>query len=90
MELNYKIAIIGQGYVGLPLAISFSKFYDTIGYDKSLDRIDELNREHDSNLEVEVKANELGIPLLPELLEKDVFYIPMEYMNVGSLKAVAR
>ena len=59
MELNYKIAIIGQGYVGLPLAISFSKFYHTIGYDKSLDRIDELNREHDSNLEVEVKANEL-------------------------------
>ena len=45
LELNYKIAIIGQGYVGLPLAISFSKFYDTIGYDKSLDRIDELNRE---------------------------------------------
>ena len=59
MELNYKIAIIGQGYVGLPLAISFSKFYDTIGYDTSLDRIDELNREYDRNLENEVKANKL-------------------------------
>jgi UDP-N-acetyl-D-galactosamine dehydrogenase len=59
LELNYKIAIIGQGYVGLPLAISFSKFYDTIGYDTSLNRIDELNREYDRNLENEVKANKL-------------------------------
>ena len=59
MELNYKIAIIGQGYVGLPLAISFSKFYETIGYDTSLNRIDELNRQYDCNLEVEIKKNQL-------------------------------
>lgn len=38
----YKIAIIGQGYVGLPLAIEFGKKYETIGFDINSKRIDEL------------------------------------------------
>ena len=59
MEQNYKIAIIGQGYVGLPLAMSFSKFYETVAFDISVNRIDELNRQYDCNLEVEIKKNEL-------------------------------
>ena len=33
MEQNYKIAIIGLGYVGLPLAFSFSEYYETVGFD---------------------------------------------------------
>ena len=37
-----NIAIIGQGYVGLPLAIEFGKKYPTIGFDINLSRIDEL------------------------------------------------
>ena len=37
-----NIAIIGQGYVGLPLAIAFGKKYPTIGFDINLSRIDEL------------------------------------------------
>ena len=37
-----KIAIIGQGYVGLPLAIEFGKIYQTIGFDINIDRIDDL------------------------------------------------
>ena len=36
------IAIIGLGYVGLPLAIEFSKKYPTIGFDLNDDRINEL------------------------------------------------
>ena len=59
MEQNYKIAIIGQGYVGLPLAMSFSKFYETVAFDISVNRIDELNRQYDCNLEVEIKKNQL-------------------------------
>ena len=39
-----KIAIIGQGYVGLPLAIEFGKKYLTIGFDINADRIDELKK----------------------------------------------
>ena len=37
-----NIAIIGQGYVGLPLAIEFGKKYPTIGFDINLSRIDDL------------------------------------------------
>jgi UDP-N-acetyl-D-galactosamine dehydrogenase len=37
-----KIAVIGQGYVGLPLAIEFGRKYPTLGFDINLDRIDDL------------------------------------------------
>jgi len=40
---NYKISIIGLGYVGLPLAIEFAKKYKVLGFDISQDRIDELS-----------------------------------------------
>ena len=49
---NHKICIIGLGYVGLPLAIEFSKKYKTIGYDINLDRIKELKKGFDSTGEV--------------------------------------
>ena len=39
-----KIAVIGQGYVGLPLAIEFGKKYSTIGFDINQARIDELTK----------------------------------------------
>jgi UDP-N-acetyl-D-galactosamine dehydrogenase len=39
-----KIAVIGQGYVGLPLAIEFGKKYPTLGFDINVGRIDELNK----------------------------------------------
>ena len=48
-----KIAIIGQGYVGLPLAIEFGKFFTTIGFDINQERIKELRKTQDSTLEVE-------------------------------------
>lgn len=43
MEQNYKIAIIGLGYVGLPLAFSFSEYYETVGFDIDIDKIKNLN-----------------------------------------------
>lgn len=48
---NTKIAIIGLGYVGLPLAAEFGKNIDTIGYDVNVSRIQELNAGKDSTLE---------------------------------------
>ena len=48
-----KIAIIGLGYVGLPLAVEFGKKFDTIGFDISASRIAELNQGKDSTFEVE-------------------------------------
>jgi UDP-N-acetyl-D-galactosamine dehydrogenase len=48
-----KIAIIGLGYVGLPLAVEFAKYYTTIGFDINENRINELNSGVDSTLEIE-------------------------------------
>ena len=49
---NKKIAVIGLGYVGLPLALSFAEKYTTIGYDQSKERIKELDLGYDKNKEV--------------------------------------
>lgn len=47
-----KIAIIGLGYVGLPLAAAFSDKFSVVGYDLNKFRIDELNNGHDRTLEL--------------------------------------
>lgn len=48
-----KIAIIGLGYVGLPLAVEFGKRYETLGFDINQSRVDDLNQGIDHTLEVE-------------------------------------
>ena len=48
-----KIAIIGLGYVGLPLAVEFAKQYFVVGFDINKQRISELNNGVDKTLEVE-------------------------------------
>lgn len=50
---NSKIAVIGLGYVGLPLAVEFGKKFPTIGFDINQKRVDELNSGHDRTLEVD-------------------------------------
>ena len=52
---NYRIAIIGLGYVGLPLAIEFGKKFDTIGYDSNNKRINYLLKGIDQNNEIKNK-----------------------------------
>ena len=47
-----KIALIGLGYVGLPLAIEFGKNRSVIGFDTNINRVNELIAHNDSNLEV--------------------------------------
>ncbi|WP_298418010.1 nucleotide sugar dehydrogenase [uncultured Kordia sp.] len=49
---EYSIAVIGLGYVGLPLAVEFGKKYKTIGFDIQKERIEELNAFNDKTLEV--------------------------------------
>lgn len=63
--MNYKIGVLGLGYVGLPLATEFGKFYPTIGFDINSDRIKSLNRGIDATLEV--SAAELDEAVLLEL-----------------------
>jgi len=50
--MNDKIAIIGLGYVGLPLAHAFAEKYEVIGFDINQSRIDELNAGYDRTLEL--------------------------------------
>ncbi|HPA13882.1 MAG TPA: nucleotide sugar dehydrogenase [Desulfobacterales bacterium] len=47
-----KIAVVGLGYVGLPLAVNMSKHFDVVGYDFKPERIKELESGHDRTLEV--------------------------------------
>jgi len=50
--MKHKIAIIGLGYVGLPLAHAFSGKYEVVGLDINQERIDELNSGFDRTLEL--------------------------------------
>jgi len=62
-----KIAIIGLGYVGLPLAVAFADKFKTIGYDINPIRVDELQKGYDRTLEV--ADSELQQVLLKTSLE---------------------
>jgi UDP-N-acetyl-D-galactosamine dehydrogenase len=50
---DLKIAVIGLGYVGLPLAVEFSKKFSVIGYDINDSRVKELKNLCDKTLEVD-------------------------------------
>jgi UDP-N-acetyl-D-glucosamine/UDP-N-acetyl-D-galactosamine dehydrogenase len=50
--MKKKIAIIGLGYVGLPLAVEFAKKYKVVGFDINQNRIEELKKNQDSTLEI--------------------------------------
>ncbi|MDX9786827.1 MAG: nucleotide sugar dehydrogenase [Desulfobacterales bacterium] len=51
-----KIAVIGLGYVGLPLAVHLSNYFKVVGYDLKSERVAELKAGHDRTLEVSDKA----------------------------------
>ena len=55
-----KIAIIGLGYVGLPLARLFATKYTVVGFDINSNRVKELNYGKDSTLEVEDEVLKAG------------------------------
>jgi UDP-N-acetyl-D-galactosamine dehydrogenase len=53
--MNRKIAVIGLGYVGLPVAVAFGKTYEVVGFDINAKRIAELKSGHDSTDEVQAQ-----------------------------------
>ena len=67
-----KIAIIGLGYVGLPLAIEFGKIYQTIGFDTNKSRVDELLNGIDTTKEVTLQELKESIHLIYTNNEKDI------------------
>jgi UDP-N-acetyl-D-galactosamine dehydrogenase len=52
MARENKIAVVGLGYVGLPLAVHLAKHFDIVGFDLKADRIEELQSGYDRTLEV--------------------------------------
>ncbi|MBZ4643492.1 MAG: UDP-glucose/GDP-mannose dehydrogenase [Deferribacteraceae bacterium] len=91
-----KIAVIGLGYVGLPLAVSFAKKFDVIGFDIKKERIEELKRGEDSTGEVnceDLKNISINFTADPEDLNNANFYIvtvptPIDTHNNPDLKPV--
>src|SRR5690606_4084242 len=61
-----KIAVIGQGYVGLPLAIEFSQHFPVIGFDINEERVLELNSGKDRTREADLEKLNRGIQLANE------------------------
>ena len=53
---KHHIAVIGLGYVGLPLAIEFAKKYNVIGFDIDADRVAELNKGEDRTKEADLET----------------------------------
>ncbi len=93
-QSNTKIAIIGLGYVGLPLAVEFAKIYKTIGFDINLKRIDELNAGIDNTKEVEPEEIKKSTKLsytsnIEEIQNCNVFIItvptPIDEFNAPDL-----
>ncbi|MGK0516702.1 MAG: UDP-N-acetyl-D-galactosamine dehydrogenase [Gammaproteobacteria bacterium] len=79
-DLNdVKIAVIGLGYVGLPLAVEFGKKYQTLGFDINQARISELNNGTDSTLEVSdeelAETTKLSYSCTPDDLKNSNVYI---------------
>ncbi|SDT95537.1 UDP-N-acetyl-D-galactosamine dehydrogenase [Pseudomonas pohangensis] len=74
-----RIAVIGLGYVGLPLAVEFGKRYPTTGFDIRAARIDELRQGKDATLEVSAEelaaSAQLSFSASPEDLRACNVYI---------------
>jgi UDP-N-acetyl-D-galactosamine dehydrogenase len=79
---NHKIAVIGLGYVGLPLAHAFSEKYEVVGFDIAQWRIDELRRGVDRTLELSKEqvnqaiANKMGFTnVLEEISDCNIYIV---------------
>lgn len=94
-----KLAIIGLGYVGLPLAVEFGKKFDTVGFDVKKERLDMLRRGVDTTLETSEEdlkaARFLRYSDDPGLLrDRDIFIVtvptPVDQYNRPDLTPLYR
>ncbi|WP_309602332.1 nucleotide sugar dehydrogenase [Sphingomonas sp.] len=91
-----KIAVIGLGYVGLPLAVALARKFDVVGIDIDQRRIDELRDGHDRTGEIErdqLAESRLAVSADPEAARAAAMYIvtvptPVDADNQPDLSAV--
>ncbi|KFF13379.1 nucleotide sugar dehydrogenase [Chryseobacterium soli] len=62
----YRIAVVGQGYVGLPLSLEFAKHYPVLGFDINDQRVTELNNGMDNTLEADIEKLDNGLKKFEE------------------------
>tara|TARA_B110000027_G_scaffold23031_1_gene24917 strand:- start:9566 stop:10861 length:1296 start_codon:yes stop_codon:yes gene_type:complete len=94
---NLNIAIIGLGYVGLPLAVEFAKFRSLVGFDINKKRIEELQNGHDSTRELSITelAGAKGLKYtydIEDLIKCDCYIItvptPIDKFNRPDMSAL--
>ncbi|HVR63267.1 MAG TPA: nucleotide sugar dehydrogenase, partial [Polyangia bacterium] len=97
--MQERIAVIGLGYVGLPVALAFArKFPGTIGFDVNREKLEELRRGHDRNQEVpEAVLKQSALKLTDDVadLKEATFFVvavptPVDHNNVPDLTPVVR
>ena len=98
--MKKKIAIIGLGYVGLPLAIEFAKKFKVVGYDINSKRVEELIKGNDSTLEIQNNIisslkNSLNFSLnINDLKDCNIYIItvptPIDSANRPNLKPLIK
>ncbi len=89
-----KIAVVGLGYVGLPLALEFSKKYSVLGFDINADRVELMKKHIDPSNELPTQAFEgcdISFSANPEDLKQAHFYIvsvptPIDRHNIPDLQ----
>jgi UDP-N-acetyl-D-galactosamine dehydrogenase len=94
--MSEKIAVIGLGYVGLPLAVSLAKKFNVTGFDVNISRINELQKNHDRTAEIELdvlQASTLKVSYDPTLLAHHHIYIvtvptPVDHNNKPDFTAL--
>ena len=94
-----KIAVIGLGYVGLPLAVEFGRRYDTVGFDVKPQRLQELRQGEDRTLETSREELQAAVHLRyssepSELKDREVFIVtvptPVDKHNRPDLTPLIR
>lgn len=95
-DSSSRVAVVGLGYVGLPLAVALAKSFETVGFDISEARVAELNDGHDRTDEISpdrLKASSLQLSCDVEALKGCAVYIvtvptPVDKDNIPDLGAV--
>lgn len=96
---DIKVALIGLGYVGLPLAVEFGKKFDTIGFDVKQERLEALRNREDSTLETSTEELEAAKFLKytsnpDDLCDRDIFIVtvptPVDKYNRPDLTPLYR
>jgi len=96
LQKHQSIAVIGLGYVGLPIALEFARHFHVIGFDINAARVDLMRQSIDPSRELEPEAFH-GTDILfthdPEDLKKATFFVvavptPVDEHNVPNLKPV--